>query len=400
MSQATDVISKAVEDKADSLQELSGKIWSHPELFFEEKFAHDTLTEFLEKNGFEVERKYKVDTAFKAVFRQGSGGANIGLLCEYDALPDIGHACGHNLIAESGAAAGLGLKAMLQANTSVPGTVTVFGTPAEEGGGGKVVLVDAGAFEEVDICLMAHPGAMNMLAPGMLSTNHGSAVFTGRAAHAAAAPWAGVNALDAAVNAYTSLSMLRQQLHPDWRVHAIITEGGTKPNIIPERTTMKFYVRCPTDKEVGVLKEKVTAVMKAAALSTGCDIEIKYQAEDRAAYYSNLLTNRPLIERYCTHWLSFGPANPALEDDRFVASSDIGNVSYVVPAFQPAFSVGSYVHVHTRQFTGAANKPEAHTATRCVSKAMAAVGWDVLTDGDFRKRVKESFKQQVASMCV
>ncbi|XP_065175733.1 peptidase M20 domain-containing protein 2-like [Sycon ciliatum] len=398
MSQATDVISKAVEDKADSLQELSGKIWSHPELFFEEKFAHDTLTEFLEKNGFEVERKYKVDTAFKAVFRQGSGGANIGLICEYDALPDIGHACGHNLIAESGAAAAIGLKAALEASPATSGTVTLLGTPAEESGGGKILLINAGAFVDIDVCLMVHPAAMNMMATGCLSCMAGNVVFTGKAAHASAAPWDGINALDAVINAYTALSTLRQQIHTNWRINVIITEGGVKPNIIPEKAALAFSLRAPTDKELAVLKGKLADIVKAAALATGCEVDLQFAVDDRIAYYSNMIPNKQLVERYRQHWLSFGPADSTITPDHFWASTDMGNVSLEVPSIQPTFNIGTAADVHTRDFTETTNQPKAHAATRCVSKAMAAVGWDVLTDSALLKEIKESFQQQLASL--
>ena len=302
------------------------------------------------------------------------------------------------MVAGAGVAAALGLKAALEANTSTSGVVTVLGTPAEEGGGGKLDLIEADAFSDIDVCLMVHPEATNMLSPGILSVNHASVTFTGRAAHASAAPWEGVNALDAAVNAYTAMSMLRQQLRPECRLHAVITNGGAKPNIIPEKASMKFYIRAPTDKEVGVMKEKLTSIMNAAALATGCQVEIKYQAEDSPAFYSNMITNCQLIDRYCKHWQSFGPANGTLAADRVWASTDMGNVSYVVPSIHPTFNIGTSANIHTRDFAAAAMEPEAHAATRCVSKAMAAVGWDILTDSDLLKEVKESFKQQLASM--
>ncbi|XP_065175736.1 xaa-Arg dipeptidase-like isoform X2 [Sycon ciliatum] len=300
----------------------------------------------------------------------------------------------------SSAAAAIGLRAALEASPATSGTVTLFGTPAEEGGGGKIHLINAGAFADIDVCLMVHPAAMNMLAPGCLSCIDGHAVFTGKAAHASAAPWDGINALDAVINAYTALSTLRQQIHTDWRVMAVITEGGVKPNIIPERAALEFDLRTPTDKELAVLKGKLAAIMKAAALATGCEVELKFTIEDRVSDYSNMIANKQLLERYHHHWLSFGPADSTLTPDRFWASTDMGNVSLEVPSIHPTFIIGTAAEVHTRDFVETTNQPKAHAATRCVSKAMAAVGWDVLTDSALLKEIKESFQQQLVTLQV
>ena len=196
-----DVASVAVYAAQGELNKLSGEIWKHPELGFEEHKAHELLTSFLEKKGFSVERSFSLKTAFRAKF--GSGKPNVCVICEYDALPEIGHACGHNLIAEAGVAAGLGVKAALETSGAPGGTLTVMGTPAEEGGGGKVYLVEDGAFRDIDIAMMVHPSLYSVIKPGFVAIASYTVSFTGKAVHAAVAPWEGVNALDAAVMSTT-----------------------------------------------------------------------------------------------------------------------------------------------------------------------------------------------------
>ena len=227
------VASASIDTHRDGLKDLSASIWSNPELGLEEHGAHKLLTDYLEEKGFAVELGYTgLETAFRATF--GSGRPNVCVICEYDALPEIGHACGHNLIAEAGVAAGLGLKAALECEGAPKGRVTVMGTPAEESVGCKIELIENGAFEDIDIAMMVHPFPETHIRPIYNALRVLRAGYTGKAAHAAAYPWEGVNALDAVVAAYTSVSVLRQQMKPTWRVHSVITKGGAKPNIIPE----------------------------------------------------------------------------------------------------------------------------------------------------------------------
>ena len=233
-----DATCRTIDDHKDELIALSGDIWENPELSFEEFKAHELLTDYLEKESFAVERSYTgIKTAFRATF--GSGRPNVCVICEYDALPDIGHACGHNLIAEAGVAAGLGIKAAMEScQGGIKGWVTVLGTPAEEGGGGKILLIENGAFEDVDVAMMVHPAPLNFVSAPFLASCTYQITYTGKPAHAAAFPWEGVNALDAAVIAYNSISALRQQMKPDWRVHGVITGGRGRSNIIPDKAVM------------------------------------------------------------------------------------------------------------------------------------------------------------------
>src|SRR5262245_3817290 len=235
MGSVKDAIGQAVDRLADELEALSHRIHAHPELAYQEVKACAWLCDFLAAKGFKVDKGVGgVDTAFRATIETGAG-PTIAILCEYDALPGIGHACGHNVIAMSGAGAGAALAAV---RSQLPaGRILVIGTPAEEGGGGKIKLIQGGVFRDVDCAMMIHGFDRTLLHQDLLGIVRVSFVFTGKAAHASADPWVGVNALDACVGTYTAVSMLRQQIHPSCRVHGIITEGGQAPNIIPERAS-------------------------------------------------------------------------------------------------------------------------------------------------------------------
>ncbi|XP_064364842.1 xaa-Arg dipeptidase isoform X1 [Dromaius novaehollandiae] len=297
---------ESVELNAARLGALSHDIWSRPELAYEEHQAHDAMTRFFSSGelpgaAWAVQPRYKLGTAFRAEWGtaapQGLRPRRVAFLCEYDALPGIGHACGHNLIAEVGAAAALGLKAALESlPQSHPAAVqvTVLGTPAEEEGGGKIDLIKAGAFDDLDVVFMAHPSQENAAYLPDVAEHDVTVKYYGKASHAAAYPWEGVNALDAAVLAYNNLSVLRQQMKPTWRVHGIIKNGGVKPNIIPSYTELEFYLRAPSVKDLSVLTEKVENCFKAAALATGCKVEIKGGEQD----YYNVLPNKSLENVY------------------------------------------------------------------------------------------------------
>lgn len=371
--------SAAIDFNTKELRKLSEEIWQTPELNFKEYTAHQLLTDFLEMKGFHVQRSYTgLETAFKAFF--GSGRPNVCVICEYDALPVIGHACGHNLIAEAGIAAGLGVKAALEecascTNTDVAsqGMVTVMGTPAEEGGGGKVKLINNGAFEGVDLAMMVHPSPYSCITPGFLAVAFLKVVYQGKAAHAAAFPWEGVNALDAAILAYSSISTLRQQMKPTWRVHSVITEGGVKPNIIPDRSTMELMVRAPERNELNTLLERVTNCLRSAATATGVDITLT----ELAPRYDNLVSNPTLTRIFKENWSSFGVDVPLFVPGS--GSTDMGNVSHTVPSIHPKFQVGSGEGIHTREFAEVANTAQAHEKALVVGKVMAHSCIDVLT---------------------
>jgi amidohydrolase len=281
--EARGIINTTIDTLSPELHQVNKSIHSNPELGYEEVFAHKTLTEFLESRGFAVKRHaYGIDTSFEATF--GSGGRHVVFCAEYDALPEIGHACGHNLIATSSLAAFLGAAQVLS-EMKIPGRLRILGTPAEEGGAGKVKLIEAGAFdppEDIAAAIMAHPAGSQQPYPGEtidglagVRLNASAKVrveFRGRTAHAAAQPWMGINALDAAVSAYNNISMLRQQIRPDERIHGVFEVGGTVPNVIPGYTRMNWYIRSPTLSRCKELVKRAKACFEAGAAAAACEI--------------------------------------------------------------------------------------------------------------------------------
>ena len=379
--------SSAIDKEREELRTLSDVIWRHPELGFQEHKACEVLTAFLKKRGFSVTHNFcDLETAFKAELGTKGSGVNVCVICEYDALPEIGHACGHNLIAEAGIATGLGLQAAIE--NGLVGHVTVMGTPAEEDGSGKVILIERGAFKDIDVAMMVHPAPHTAVYNQYLAKQSMKVTFIGKAAHAAAFPWEGVNALDAAITAYNSISVLRQQFKPTWRVHGIISEGGVKPNIIPDKVIMEYYVRAPSKEEYLVLKEKVISCFKAAAEATGCQVEITSYDE-----MYNLLSNPVIGDLYENNLRSLGvtdikPSSPA-------GSTDMGNVSHVVPSIHPKYSIGSGQVNHSPEFTEAANFIDSHLKTLVAAKAMSYTCIDIMTKSDLMASIRTAFDKQI-----
>lgn len=283
-AQARAIVSEHLDNLTGSLRSrINDPLHANPELNYEEHFAHDTITKYLEEVQLKLEvskHTYGLDTSFEA--RVGSGGRLVIFCAEYDALPDIGHACGHNLIATSSVAAFLGAARAL-AQLQIPGRLRLLGTPAEEGGGGKVKLLEAGAFdppEDVAAAIMAHPvggqmilareGEVGVAGPRLVASQKFQIEFHGKTAHAGGQPWVGRNALDAAVAAYNNVSLLRQQTRGDERIHGIIEDGGTAPSVIPGYTRMNWFVRAPTIDRSKLLVERVKNCLEAGALASGC----------------------------------------------------------------------------------------------------------------------------------
>lgn len=375
-----------IDQMSEDLRAISLSIHANPELGFEERHAHGVLTEFLENQGFAVERgAYGMPTAFKAV--TGSGGPTVAILCEYDALPEIGHACGHNLMAMTGIAAGVAVKEVLGEET---GTVVVLGSPAEEGGGGKVVMIEQGAFAEIDAALLMHPSPQDGVRPTLTGIQRCTVQFYGRNAHAAARPQDGINALDALVMAYNGVSMLRQQLAPDCRVHGVITKGGVRPNIIPDHTVAEFYVRSTDDARLVDLRARVQACFEGAATATGCRMEVEWDARP----YRPMDTNDALAVAFHGNAAGLGwelppPDRPSPSG----ASSDMGNVSHVVPSIQPSYAIPCAAANHNAGFATAAATPEAHVAAIRAAKAMAMTALDALLRPDLLESARAGFRQ-------
>lgn len=385
---AAQTAAEEIERESDALRALSLDIHANPEENYEETHAHAALTDFLEARGFAVQRAaYGMETAFAA--ERGQGGPCIGVFCEYDALPEIGHACGHNLIAIAGAAAGLGLAAALAAD-GIEGRVRVLGSPAEEGGGGKIRMIDAGAFEDIGAALMVHPGTADLLSPPVLAIDTCTVEFRGVNAHAAAAPWEGRNALDALVLAYQAIGLLRQQSRPEVRIHGVIQHGGEKPNIIPDRAAAEFYVRAPHEGLLDEMCERVEACFRGAAEATETAMTLSWTG----MRYSNLASNRVLHEVFGRHWSESegvraldleGPARGGF------GSTDMGNVSHVVPSLHPIYAIEAEAGNHTAGFTAAAATEAAHAATLRAARAMTLTALDWLTDADLRGQAQAAF---------
>jgi amidohydrolase len=365
-----------VDRLADVLLEASHSIHEHPELGFHEHHAHDVLTEILEGEGLAVERgAYGLKTAFAA--RAGSTGPTIAVLCEYDALPGIGHACGHNVIGTAGLGAGLAAAAVAE---EVGGRVVILGTPAEEGGGGKVFMADEGALEGVDAAMMVHPAGADLRSMNAIAIQQLHVHYTGKAAHAAAAPHKGRNALDAAVLGYMNVAALRQHIKPQERIHGIFTDSGDAANIVPAKAGAIWYVRSPKMRGLETLKQRVLDCLEAGAKAAGC--EMTYEWMDPA--YADLVDLEPFDDLYVANAARLGRE---VQDHRaipgVVGSTDMGNVSYLVPSIHPMIQVSPpHVAIHTEEFVRYARGPEGDAAVLDGAKALALTVADLwMVDG-------------------
>lgn len=383
-------IESVIDTLDSSLRCLSLQIHDHPELMFEEIFAHNLLSDYMESHGFTVTRHYLgLKTAWRAEYTHGNGGRTLGINSEMDALPVIGHACGHNLIAISGVGVALAVKSALETH-NVPGTVVLLGTPAEEGGGGKIILLERGAYKGMDACLMCHPSPgpeLTSYVVSSLAMQSIDAEFFGQSAHAGDAPWEGANALDAAFLAYSSVSVLRQQIKPDHRVHGVINGSERAANVIPDYAKMRWYVRAPTRDELARLAERVCACFEGAALATSCRLKIT----NSTTYYD--LRQNSILAGAFAHAMSY-ESGMSVGQYPSGASTDFGNVSYALPSLHPAFAIPTLPHGgnHSPAFTDSARTTEAHKACMITTKALACTGFRVLEDGVFFKRVREAFE--------
>jgi len=363
-----------IEAMADVLVEASHDIHAHPELAFEEHHAHRILTDLLEREGVEVTRSaYGLETAFDA--RAGTEGPVIAVCAEYDALPGVGHACGHNIIATAGLGAGLAAAALAD---EAGGRVRILGTPAEEGGAGKVYMAEEGAFEGVDAAMMIHPADNDLLSMDTIAAVTYLVDFFGEAAHAAAFPWKGRNALDAAVLAYTNVAALRQHIEPTDRIHGIFREGGERPNVVPEHTLMEWMVRSATVASLQPLTRRVESAWEAGGLATGC------RCEHRVVHhtYADMIDNPILLSLYQENVTALGrPAAEPSPTDRVIGSTDMGNVSYLVPAIHPMIRVApAGISIHSHEFTKHAGSAAGDEAVVLGAKAMAMTIADLWAD--------------------
>ena len=374
----------AVDAAAEELIRISKEIHGHPELAFNERHAYAQLVPFVRDNGFDVsERAYGMETAFRGEW--GHGPITIAICAEYDALPDIGHACGHNLIATCGVGAAVALKAALEPTDA---RIVILGTPAEEGHGGKIIMVRNGAFDDVDVAMMAHPAPVDLDAAPMFGVAHVDVEYHGKSVHASVFPEQGVNALDAIVTAYQAIAQLRQHIRRDARIHGIITHGGEAANIVPGHTKGTFYVRALKLWYLEQLKERVRHCFEAGALATGCELTMDWHED---AEYAPMKNNRPLVEAYRRNGEALGKNFFDLKD-LTTGSSDMGNVSQVVPSIHPNFGVGQPVFTHSPEFTAVAATDAAHQAMLQTAKALAWTGIDVALEAGLIDRIREDFR--------
>ena len=378
-----------VDQRADVLIDASHEIHEHPELNFEEHFAHDLLTGLLEAEGLPVERHARgIDTAFEA--RAGSTGPLIAVLCEYDALPEIGHACGHNIIGTAGLGAGLAAAALAD---ELGGQVLILGTPAEEGGGGKVHLADRGALDGVDAAMMVHPAGADLVRMDAIAIQQLWVEYHGQAAHAAAFPWKGRNALDAAVLGYMNVAALRQHIKPTERIHGVFTKAGDKPNIVPKHTAAQWYVRSPNVRGLEKLKARVFTCLEAGAAAASC--EMTYEWKDPA--YFDMIDNGPMTELYSANVARLGrtAVDPSSSGTPVVGSTDMGNVSYRVPSIHPMIKVAPpHVSIHSPEFTAYARSEDGDRAVLDGAKAMAMTVADLWLQPGLLDTVRAEFERK------
>jgi amidohydrolase len=350
------------------LRQISQWMYGNPELAYEEHESSRRLVEFLRDNGFEVEYPaWGLETAFDA--RVGASGPEVVICAEYDALPEVGHACGHNVIATAACGAGAALAGIAD---DLGIRLRVLGTPAEEAYGGKVDLIDAGAFATAAAAMMVHPAPDDMVNAGVLAVAHIDVEFHGKESHSAYAPQLGINALDAAVQAYVNVSTLRQHILATDRVHGVITYGGGAPNVVPAFTSMAWYVRAADKARLDVLRGRVEACFAAAATATGCTYEVK----KRGHTYTDLISDPVMVDLYAANSAALGRPMPRRDGPPEGGSTDMGNVSYEVPSIHPMLGINSHPAVnHQKEFAAHTITPDGERAIRDGALGMA---WTVI----------------------
>jgi amidohydrolase len=379
-------ITAAIDAASDELVNLARRIHATPEVAFEERQAAAWLTETLERYGFTVTRGVaNLATAFRAEVKGARARPAVAILAEYDALPEIGHACGHNLICTGAIGAGIGLAAVRE---HLGGRAVVLGTPAEEGGGGKVIMLQHGAFEGIDAAIMFHPAGYTMSNRGSLASYRLSVKFLGKAAHAAAAPYEGINALDALIQTFSSIGLLRQQAREDARIHGIITYGGAAPNIIPDRAEAVLTVRATDPAYALDLLHRVIRCAEGAALATGATLEHTFRKG-----YDAMKPNHAMGQRFTRYLETLGYPPDAPPERPRMGSTDMGDVSQVIPSVHPYVAIGPKdLPGHSVEFREAALSERGMKAMVAAAKAMALTAYDLLTDAEFLGEVRREFE--------
>lgn len=387
------VIDNTINEHDKILREISLKIHDNPELGNKEYKAFKLLSDYLESEGFTVKRGVVgLETAFTAEYTNGKPGRRIGFCSEYDALPGIGHACGHNLIAITGVACALAVKKLLQENL-ISGSVTLFGTPAEESSSGKTQFVQTGMLQEmVDFAMMLHPSPASGVYAKCLALDSVTVEYFGRQSHAGASPWDGINAVDALMQGFDNIAMMRQQTLTSNRVHGIITNGGESPNVIPNYASARFFTRAVTSKQLKELKVQVEKCFKASALAAGCEVKITWAPWGQI---DDVFTNEVFADLWIKHMKDLGFKFFSRQEEESIVSgsTDMGNFTNAVPGIHAGYDVGTTAPNHTVEFTKAARSQEGHERSLKAARCLALTAADVFEDDDLFDKAVAYFKK-------
>ena len=381
------LVTGEIDARYQELSELSLKIHSNPELGFQEFKAVTWLTQYLEENGFSIEQGIcELPTAFRGSYGQGKPA--IAILAEYDALPGLGHACGHNLIAACAAGAGVASKPAID---RLGGSILIIGTPAEELYGGKAIMADRGGFNNIDMAMMVHPGVCNAATTQALACLTLEVEFFGKATHAAAQPEAGINALEAMLQSFTAINSLRQHIKDKARIHGIITDGGQAANIVPDHSAGNFIVRAEDDTYLDELKEKVLNCFIGAATASGARLEYRWGN----IRYAPMRNNLTLARLFSQNMESLGRKMQLSDPSKTFGSTDMGNVSQLVPGIHPTVAITPVeVMVHSPEFTLAAASETGIRGLIDATKALAMTVVDLLANPEIIIKVKKEFQQE------
>ncbi|MDM8534081.1 M20 family metallopeptidase [Clostridiaceae bacterium HSG29] len=382
-------INEEIDKIFNELIELSEYIYNNPELGNQEFLSSKAHIDFLTKYGFKVEEHFiGIETAFKAVYDSNKPGPTIALLDEYDALPGVGHGCGHNMIGAVGTGTGIIISKFLD---EIGGKIFVIGTPAEETNGAKVDMANQGVFNDIDAVLMAHPADESYASIQSLAIEAIEFEFIGKAAHAASDPEKGINALDAVIGTFNGINALRQHIESSARIHGIITEGGVAANIVPEKAVANFYVRATTKKYLTELIEKVKNCARAGALSSGAELKISNYEKTYDNFASNKFFDKLLLENMKKY-----DVEQLMDNNTSLGSLDAGNVSHKCPAVHPMFSISKTPLVaHTKEFAKATLTSYAYKQMKSIIGALSQTGIDLLTNADLLKKIKSDFDNAI-----
>ncbi len=384
----TETITSLIEQNIEGYMEIVQTLYDHPEIGNEEFESMKLLVEYLDQAGFETEAGFVVPTGFIGTYDSGKPGPTIAFMSEYDALPEIGHGCGHNLIAAIGVAAGEALKAVID---EYGGKVQVIGTPAEENFGGKVSMAEAGVFDEVDVALMVHPGSKNGVGSRSSALVPVKFEFHGKSAHAAASPWEGVSALDSAVMSYMQINLLRQMVKPYTTIHGVIKDGGQAANVIPDYASLEYYFRAPTMAYAREISEKAIDMVKNISQANGTTVEI---SEYECAYEDTVI-NYKLADLLTEKYHALGVKNVQPVDETTGGSTDVGAVSYKCPTIQGNIKiVPETISAHTREMADATLTDAGREGLIKGAQGIALVALDLLENPDLLADVKA--EQEIA----